>query len=247
MLGQDDKPVPVTGWTLRYEGFVPSQEGLREALCTVGNGYFASRGAAPESRADGTHYPGTYIAGCYNELRTEIAGRTVENESLVNAPNWLPLTFAAMDGPWLDLGEAEILEHVQELDVRRGVLTRRVRVRDNQGHITGATCRRFVHMGAAHLAAIEMTIVPENWSGPLRIRSELDGTVENTGVPRYRQLASRHLVPLETRSLGTGAVLLVVETNQSHIRIAEACGTRVFRNGARVDEGRTVIEEPGRI
>jgi trehalose/maltose hydrolase-like predicted phosphorylase len=247
MLGRDDKPVPVTGWTLRYEGFVPSQEGLREALCTVGNGYFASRGAAPESRADGTHYPGTYIAGCYNELRTEIAGRTVENESLVNAPNWLPLTFAAMDGPWLDLGEAEILEHVQELDVRRGVLTRRLRVRDNQGHITRATCRRFVHMGAAHLAAIEMTIVPENWSGPLRIRSELDATVENTGVPRYRQLASRHLVPLETRSLDAGAVLLVVETNQSHIRIAEACRTRVFRNGARVDEGRTVIEEPGRI
>ena len=75
-----------------------SQEGLREALCTVGNGYFATRGAAPESRADGTHYPGTYIAGCYNELRTEIAGRTVENESLVNAPNWLPLTFAPRTG-----------------------------------------------------------------------------------------------------------------------------------------------------
>ena len=84
----------------------PQQEGLREALCTLGNGYFATRGAAPESAADGTHYPGTYIAGCYNELRTEIAGRTVENESLVNAPNWLPLTFAAEDGPWLDLGRS---------------------------------------------------------------------------------------------------------------------------------------------
>ena len=247
MLGQDGKPVPVTGWTLRYEGFVPRQEGLREALCTTGNGYFASRGAAPESAADGTHYPGTYIAGCYNLLRTEIAGRTVENESLVNAPNWLPLTFAAEDGPWLGLGELDVLGYQLELDLRRGVLTRRLRIRDGQGRITRATCRRFVHMGAAHLAALETTIVPENWSGRLRIRSELDGTVQNTGVPRYRELNSRHLVPIEARSLGTAAVLLVVETSQSHIRIAEAARTRLFRNGAHVDADPAVIGEPGRI
>ena len=141
----------------------------------------------------------------------------------------------------------EVLEHQQELDLRRGVLTRRLRVRDSQGRITRATCRRFVHMGAAHLAAMEMTIVPENWSGRLRVRSELDGTVENTGVPRYHQLASRHLVPVEARSLDDAAVLLVVETSQSHIRIAEAARTRLFRNGARVDEDPAVIGEPGRI
>jgi trehalose/maltose hydrolase-like predicted phosphorylase len=247
MIGGGGKPVPATEWTLRYEGYLPREEGLREALCTTGNGYFATRGAAPESAADGTHYPGTYIAGCYNQLRTEIAGRTVENESLVNAPNWLPLTFAAEDGPWLDLGEMEVLHYELELDLRRGVLTRRLRIRDGQGRITRATCRRFVHMGAAHLAALETTIVPENWSGRLRIRSELDGTVQNAGVPRYRELNSRHLVPIEARSLGAAAVLLVVETSQSHIRIAEASRTRLFRNGAHVDADPAVIGEPGRI
>ena len=76
---------------------------MREALCTVGNGYLATRGAAPES-ADGVHYPGTYVAGCFNRLRTEVAGQMVENESLVNVPNWLPLTFRAEDGPWLGAG-----------------------------------------------------------------------------------------------------------------------------------------------
>ena len=247
MLGQEGKPVPVTEWTLRYEGYAPREEGLREALCTTGNGYFATRGAAPEAAADGTHYPGTYIAGCYNELRTEIAGHVVEHESLVNAPNWLRLTFAAEDEPWLDVGQVDVLQHEQELDLRRGVLTRKLRVRDSQGRITRATCRRFVHMGAAHLAALETTIVPENWSGRLRVRSELDGTVQNTGVPRYRELDSRHLVPIEARAIDTAAVLLVVETSQSHIRIAEACRTRLFRNGARVAEDPTVIGEPGRI
>ena len=78
-------------WILAYEGFDPDAEGEREALCTLGNGYFATRGTAPEAVADGTHYPGTYVAGVYNRLVTEFAGRVVENESLVNAPNWLPV------------------------------------------------------------------------------------------------------------------------------------------------------------
>jgi len=38
-------------WKLIYNRFKPAQEGLREALCTLGNGYFATRGAAAESVA----------------------------------------------------------------------------------------------------------------------------------------------------------------------------------------------------
>jgi len=164
------------GWTLRYEDMTQDSEGLREALCTVGNGYFATRGAALESGADGVHYPGTYVAGCFNQLQTVMADRTTENESLVNAPNWLVLTFAAKDGPWLGCDDVAVLEDRQELDLRRGVLTWQRRVRDSLGHITAITDRRFVHMGSAHVAAVTMMITPENWSGPLRIRSELELT-----------------------------------------------------------------------
>ncbi|MFW6126472.1 MAG: trehalose-phosphatase, partial [Chloroflexota bacterium] len=89
-------------WTLAYEGFDPETEGVREALCTVGNGYFATRGAAPEAIADDVHYPGTYVAGCYNRLTSNVAGQTIENESLVNVPNWLPLTFKLDKGDWFD-------------------------------------------------------------------------------------------------------------------------------------------------
>jgi trehalose/maltose hydrolase-like predicted phosphorylase len=80
----------VNPWTLVYDGFDPLDERLREALCTLGNGYFATRGAAPEAAADAVHYPGTYVAGCYNRLVSRVAGREVENEDLVNVPNWLP-------------------------------------------------------------------------------------------------------------------------------------------------------------
>ncbi|MGA8017660.1 MAG: hypothetical protein WCA42_02215, partial [Desulfobacterales bacterium] len=42
-----------------------------ETLCTLGNGYFCTRGAAEEAEDDGIHYPGTYIAGGYNRMKTE--------------------------------------------------------------------------------------------------------------------------------------------------------------------------------
>jgi len=109
----------VNPWTLVYDGFDPADERLREALCTLGNGYFATRGAAPEAAADAVHYPGTYVAGVYNRLVSRVAGREVENEDIVNVPNWLPLTFRPEGGAWLDLSQQEILGYRQELDLRR--------------------------------------------------------------------------------------------------------------------------------
>ena len=64
-------------WVLGYDGYQPAQEALRETLCTLGNGYFATRGAAPDCAADAVHYPGTYLAGGYNRLTTTIAGRDI--------------------------------------------------------------------------------------------------------------------------------------------------------------------------
>ncbi len=235
----------MTGWTLVYDGFDRSREGLREALCTLGNGYFATRGAFEESEADEIHYPGTYLAGGYNRLSTEIAGRSVENEDLVNLPNWLPLTFRPVDGDWLNLLAYEVLSCRQELDMAQGVLRRRLRVRDRQGRETSLESRRLVHMGSPHLAAIAWSLRPENWSGRVEVRSALDGRVVNAGVPRYRQLNSKHLVPLSCGPLGDDGMLLVVETSQSRIRIAEAARTCVYASHTAVD--RRLYEEEGCI
>lgn len=161
-------------WMLVYEGFDPERERLREALCTLGNGYFATRGAGEEAAADDIHYPGTYLAGGYNRLDTEIAGRVIENEDLVNLPNWLCLTFQPEDGDWLDLRAVEILSYRQTLHLKHGVLARRLRFRDRQGRETTLLSRRFVHMANPHLAAIETILTPENWSGRIRVRSALD-------------------------------------------------------------------------
>ncbi len=234
-------------WLLVYEDFVPDTEGLREALCTLGNGAFATRGAAPEAAADDVHYPGTYVAGCYDRLSTEIAGRTVENEDIVNVPNWLPVTFRIDGGTWFDAASVELIEHRQELDIRRGVLTRTLRFRDDRGRHTSMAQRRFVSMSDPHVAGLETTLLAEDWSGTIEVRSALDGRVMNAGVPRYRNLRGDHLVPLEQQAVGEDAIAVLVETRDSHIRIAEAARTRLLRDGEVVPVERRLLEEPGWI
>ncbi|BCI89007.1 hypothetical protein NIIDMKKI_42130 [Mycobacterium kansasii] len=45
-----DRETRARGWTFTWEGYDPPNEKLREALCTVGNGYFATRGLLPNPR-----------------------------------------------------------------------------------------------------------------------------------------------------------------------------------------------------
>jgi alpha,alpha-trehalase len=215
-------------WVLTFEGYDPHNEKLREALCTVGNGYFATRGAAPESKAGQLHYPGTYAAGVYNRLDDLVGDTRTQHESLVNLPNWLPLTFRIDGGDWFDVDNVNLLSYRQSFDLLGAVLTRELRFRDPANRTTSVTQHRFVAMDRAHVAALETTIVAEDWSGTIEIRSMLDGNIRNSLVERYRDLASNHLQALEKRALSETSVIMTVETTQSQIPVALAARTTLW-------------------
>ncbi len=219
----------MTGWVFTHDGYDPAVEGRREALCTLGNGHFATRGAAPDCSADGLHYPGTYLAGGYNRLTSVIQGHELENEDLVNLPNWLPLTFRIDEGDWFRIEAVDILSYRQELDLYAGVLHRDLRFRDALGRTTRWRERRIVSMADPHRAALAVELTAENWSGRLTVRSALDGGVINAGVPRYSALSNRHLETQELRHLGVDILFLRTRTTQSQILAALAARTRIYR------------------
>ena len=234
-------------WDFTYSGYDPQSEKLRESLCTLGNGYFATRGAAPESKADQVHYPGTYAAGVYNRLVDDVSGTTIDNESLVNLPNWLALTFRVDGGSWFDLDTVEVLSYRQTLDLRDAVLTRKVRFCDDAGRTSSLTQQRFVAMHLPHVGALQTTIVAEDWSGTIEIRSTLDGNVTNSLVERYRDLANDHLKPVEKRQISDHSVLLTVQTNQSRIPIAMAARCMVWRDGSPVPATYRLVDQAAEI
>ena len=131
--------------------------------------------------------PGTYVAGCYNRLVDVVDGVRVENESMVNLPNWLCLTMRADDGPWLGTTGARCVDERYELDLWRGVLMRWLTWRDGAGRMTRVVQERFVHMRRPHVCGLRTRITAMNWSGTLSVRSGVDGRVRNVG---YRVTAA---------------------------------------------------------
>ncbi|MFI7003413.1 beta-phosphoglucomutase family hydrolase [Nocardia sp. NPDC050175] len=228
------------GWNLIYDRFDPALEGAREALCTLGNGYWATRGAVPGSAADSVHYPGTYLAGIYNRRTTEINGGTVETEHLVNAPDWAFLTVRPAVGQLLCPDSPEMLSHHQDLDLRTGVLTRVNRYRDGAGRTTRVIFRQFQSLSHPHLAAVQLTLEAEDWAGSVVVRSAINGRVANRNVAADRDLAHDHLAPVGFRQLDPDTVLYDAITNQSGIAIACAARTHT---GATVSDRQAITDK----
>ncbi|MGZ4592785.1 MAG: glycoside hydrolase family 65 protein [Actinomycetes bacterium] len=221
----------MTQWLLGYRGFDAVEEPVREVLCALGNGRFATRGAAAESRADGVHYPGTYAAGVFDRLGVDHDGHHTEHESMVNLPAWHSLSFRHDDGDWFSISSDTVTDYVQELDMRRGVLTRRFVVEDASGRRTAVAQHRIVSMADSFAAAQDSTFVAENWSGRLVVRVGLDGCVGNRGVARYIGLGETHLRVIGMTDCGARSVALDVETVESRLRVSLAARHRLLVDG----------------
>ncbi|MFC9930889.1 glycoside hydrolase family 65 protein [Streptomyces sp. NPDC127190] len=247
------EPTAAPAWTWEYDGYDPGRERLREALCTLGNGYVATRGALPECAADDVHYPGTYAAGCYDRLTSHIAGRLVENEDLVNLPNWLVLRFRLTDGPWLTPRTASVLEHRHTLRLDTGLLERRTRYDLGAGRVLALRQLRLVHMADPHLAALRTEFTAENFTADLDVEAALDGAVVNQGVQRYQDLDGHHLTSVHAGTAPSpDTVWLRCRTRHSDIRVGMAARLTADgpphrgAEGTRAVQGTRLALSPGR-
>jgi trehalose/maltose hydrolase-like predicted phosphorylase len=231
-------------WVLAFQDGDQAAVGTREALLALGNGYLATRGSAPEASAGTAGYPGTYVAGFYNRLPSRVDGRRREDESLVNLPNWLPLTFRPAGGGWFGADPHTVLHEHLALDLRQGVLRREIAVVDGAGRRTRLRQRRLVSMAAPHVVALETTFTPENWSGRIEVRSALDARVSNGNSTAFRGLAGRHLTGLTTGAADPETVWLAAQTTGSRLRVAQAARTRVLAGGRDPQPLRSLHSQP---
>ncbi|MBS0010132.1 MAG: glycoside hydrolase family 65 protein [Bacteroidales bacterium] len=235
----------MNNWILRYEGWNPEQQPLRESLCTLGNGVFATRGALEEVPENKYNYPGTYLAGGYNRAKSNIAGKEIENEDLVNWPNWLFLTFKHKDGDWFDLEKVEVIEYLQELNLKEGILLRKMKFRDSKERISSLISERLVSMKNPHEAGIRWTLLPENWSGTICIRSAIDGRIKNNGVARYSDLESRHIEVIDKGITDGHIIYLSAQSLQSEIKLTMASKTDIFKSETKLEGKRKPVEKEG--
>jgi beta-phosphoglucomutase family hydrolase len=209
-------------WELSYHNYDEESERSRETLLTVGNGYFGTRGALEESSANKVNYPGTYVSGLFNRLVSRVGGKDIENEDLVNIPNWLPVSFRIGNGPWFSFGpEPTVMVRAikRTLDMRAGMLRRETEVEDDEGRVTRLISERFASMDDPHRAGIRYRVLPVNYEEVISVRSLLRGDHRNAGVERYNDLNQQHLAPVSEEVQGE-RMDLEVRTTQSGINIA---------------------------
>ncbi len=190
-----------------------------QALQAVGNGYFCTRGAdyEEEQGPDSWGYAGTYFSTIRNTRKSVIDGQPVYNEDLVNCINWLPITFKIDDNDWFDPHEAELLSYEKDLDFRDGSFTRRLGFRSQNGKETEVVARHCVSMADKHLAAVEYSVTPMNYSGEITVKTGLHADHINDGVARYAKLDQQHLKRIAEGGEDNGNSFVRVQTNPSRV------------------------------
>ncbi len=252
-----DSGIEEASWRLSYYGFNSKEERLREALTTTGNGYLGSRGAYPGSPADdNVHYPGTYLAGLFNTLGTQVGDHTVYNNDFVNCPNWLRMDVRIGGGDQSATESAPLRPQTHPvvnwshwLNLKSAATYHDTTLRDSEGRETRIESCRFVSMAQAHIAALRYTVTPLNYSGEVSVESLLDGNINNYGVERYRKLESTHLEEADTSASDTG-IRLASRTNHSAVTITMEAHHRVGGDGAAhgtAEAGRAVTHHDSAI
>lgn len=207
-------------WHLDYYGLDHKKRQYgQESMQTIGNGFFGLRGTYLEAKNNEDNYPATYVAGVFNQLATPINDRNVINEDLVNLPNAQFLSFKIDDGPFFKIDEQFIQESLRSLDLKTGILTITNLLKMNDGKELKVTAKKIADLKQYHNYYLQYSIEPLNFSDKITVISQIDGSIVNDNVERYKNLAKNHL-SIDKIINQDKETTLLAHTNQSNIKIA---------------------------
>ncbi|MDL9981008.1 glycoside hydrolase family 65 protein [Microbacterium sp. ASV49] len=165
---------PVDEWRLVETSFSQEDAGVTETLFAVGNGYLGLRGNHPEGRLAFEH--GTYVNGFHETFAIQHAenayGLAEIGQTIVDAPDAKVMRVYVDDEP-LSLDVAELLEYERALDMRDGVLRRRILWRTPSGKEVRVDYDRLVSFEERHLAIMRLDVTVLNADAPVTISCQL--------------------------------------------------------------------------
>jgi trehalose/maltose hydrolase-like predicted phosphorylase len=162
-------------WNVSANAFDPEIQHHHESIFTIGNGYFSTRGALEEG------FPGdsraTFVHGVFD------AAPVVFTE-LANAPDWLPFA-VYLNGERFSLNSGLVTSFERTLDLRSGVLTRRMHWISPSGWAAAIAFERFASLADEHTAFIRCSVTPD-FEGTVEFRASLRGWTDNQGLAHWR-------------------------------------------------------------
>ncbi|MEB3216190.1 MAG: beta-phosphoglucomutase [Nostocales cyanobacterium 94392] len=191
-------------WILTENNFDPEQLNYKETVFVIGNGYLGTRGSFAEG------YPGAVAATLINGVYDDVP---IYYTELANCPDWLPL-YIIIDNEEFRLDKGEIFSYQRQLDLKRGILSRKITWRSPNGKTIDLNFERFVSQADQNVLGLRIQLTPIDFDGTIRIRGSIDGNPEdNDGFNSWLIL---------DQGYGEASTWLQVRTRTSRIKLAMA-------------------------
>jgi len=182
--GMEQHRWPVDPWRLVETAYDPADLGLTETLFGLANGHIGMR-ATPEEGRD-AHSHGTFVNGFHETWDIEHAenayGFARTGQTIINAPD-TKLIKLYIDGDPLLLSGADLTNYERSLDMRTGVLTRKLEWVTQAGKTVYVISTRMVSFTHHHLAAMTFEVVVPDDSASIVISSQIINRQD--GVDEY--------------------------------------------------------------
>lgn len=170
MAKQADRYFVVEPWKIIEKGFQASYSQVAESVFALGNEYMGVRGYFEEGYS-GASTPGSYFNGVYSNAKmgeTGYKGIVTIGEFMVNSVNWLAAKIS-IDGEVLDLNRSDIRDYERVLDLKNGLLTRKLVWVTESGKETTLVFERFLSMSRMNVGAQRITLTAGNYEGGVSV------------------------------------------------------------------------------
>ena len=179
-------------WVLTQSEWAPSKNIYYETIFTQANGYLGIRAYTEEVNDGIRGFREGYLAGVFGHVdEAALAQMRVDYEWPCLAMITLPELFACnvtLNGEVFRISEGTIAFFSRSLNMRNGVLSRHVVWESPTGLRTRLLFERYLSAAQPHLAMQQITVMPENWTGKVVLKFELDGE-----YPTYFRCGDRAL------------------------------------------------------
>lgn len=197
-------------WTIEESSFNPALSGYYETIFSLSNGYMGIRGTRDCTSA--ICRKGTFLAGIYDRGDAQIT-------EIVNCPSFMNFRITVDDDP-VELSGCSELSYRRYLDMKEALLYTDATITDHSGRKLGIKSTKAVSAADKRIAFFTLEITPVNFSGTIKVLSEIDGTASNYDRSGCREIS--HFNVLEGESDQGGTAVLQAETRDSKTRIAIA-------------------------
>ncbi|MGI8679067.1 MAG: glycoside hydrolase family 65 protein [Jatrophihabitans sp.] len=203
---------PTDPWTVRETELDQTWLAQSESLFALSNGHIGVRGNLDEGDPYGL--PGTYLNSFYETRPLPYAeagyGYPESGQTILNVTNGKIIRLLVNDEP-LDLRYGTIVEHERVLDMRHGVLERKLVWRSPSGTQVRVRSTRLVSLRRRSIVAIRYHV--EAVDEPLHVvlQSELVANEQipaQSKDPRVAAAVGHALEPIEHGRVGTRAMLI---------------------------------------